>query len=151
MYMYRYNRLRGVSLSAASVTNISCLSTELIRMFEEENTDDIVINYGEFVINSVQINQQIFRDLRWAALSMFLAGVMLRVGSGSNFMTFAGLFQIIVRTFRTLHVCLNACSVFYQRALHVNSWCFCLVDPSPPVLLLLWYDFLFSAFLEPSW
>ena len=66
-------------------------------MFEDEQTDDIIINYGEFEINIVQINQQIFRDLRWAALSVCLAGIMLRVGSGSWFMTFAGIFQIIVR------------------------------------------------------
>lgn len=78
------------------------MHAELIRLFEREQTNDIIINYGEFVINSVQINQQIFRDLRWAALSLFLAGVMLRVGSGSWFMTFAGVFQLVVRCFQNL-------------------------------------------------
>jgi hypothetical protein len=40
---------------------------------------------------------QIFLDLRWAGLSVLLAAVMLWVGSGSVFMMFAGIFQIIVR------------------------------------------------------
>ena len=72
---------------------------ELIDMFEDEQTDDIIVNYGEEIINVVQINQQLFRDLRWAALSLVLATVMLRVGSGSTFMTLAGIFQIVVRTY----------------------------------------------------
>jgi hypothetical protein len=70
---------------------------ELIRLFEAEQTEDIIINYGEFEINIVQINQQIFRDLRWAGLSVTLAAIMLLIGSGSFFMTLAGIFQLIVR------------------------------------------------------
>ena len=73
---------------------------ELIDMFEEEQTDEIIVNYGEEIINVVQINQQLFRDLRWAALSVVLAAVMLRIGSGSTFMTLAGIFQIVVRSYQ---------------------------------------------------
>lgn len=75
---------------------------ELITMFEDVQTDDIVVNYGEDHINTEQINRQIFYDLRWAALSVCLAGIMLRVGSGSTFMTVVGIFQIVVSCYYLL-------------------------------------------------
>lgn len=67
-------------------------------MFEDEASDSIIINYGERVITSRQMFAQIFLDLRWALLSVLLAAAMLRIGSGSTFMTFAGVFQIVVRS-----------------------------------------------------
>ena len=67
-------------------------------MFEDEASDSIIINYGERIITSRQMFAQIFLDLRWALLSVLLAAVMLRIGSGSTFMTFAGVFQIVVRS-----------------------------------------------------
>jgi hypothetical protein len=73
------------------------VAAELIELFEDENSEKIIINYGEKEINSRQINQQIFRDVYWAILSVALAATMLRVGSGSTFMTFAGIFQVCVR------------------------------------------------------
>ena len=79
----------------------SICSADFIDLFEEEATDSILINYGERFITSRQMFAQIFLDLRWALLSIVLAGVMLRIGSGSTFMTLAGVFQIIVRPFRS--------------------------------------------------
>eukprot|EP00892_Ulva_mutabilis_P004434 jgi/Ulvmu1/2362/UM013_0210.1 len=69
---------------------------DLIDLFDDEQSDSIIINYGENTINTRQINQQINEDLYWAVLSMFFAAIMLRLGSGSWFMTIAGIFQIIV-------------------------------------------------------
>lgn len=71
---------------------------DLIDLFEDEQSDSIIINYGENTINTRQINRQINEDLYWAVLSMVFAAAMLRLGSGSWFMTAAGLFQIIVRS-----------------------------------------------------
>lgn len=85
------------------------MGAELFTLFEEEQTQNdkqqngIIINYGESVdIIPKQIDRQINSDLLWAVLSVGLAAGMLRIGSGSWFMTFAGIFQLIVRCFKIL-------------------------------------------------
>ena len=93
-------RARHTSCVASSglvVLNRWCCPADLIDLFEDEQTDSVIINYGENTINTRQINQQINEDLYWAVLSMAFAALMLRIGSGSWFMTVAGIFQIIVR------------------------------------------------------
>lgn len=63
-----------------------------------DGPNPIIINYGQKDINRKQIDQQILNDLAYAGFSLLLAAVMLRLGSGSTFMTLAGIFQIVVRS-----------------------------------------------------
>jgi hypothetical protein len=71
-------------------------NAELIKIFEEEKTKHIRIRYGEQTLTERQILGELYSDGLWALLSMLLAAVMLRVGSGSTFITLAGIFQIVV-------------------------------------------------------
>lgn len=67
-------------------------------MFAAEQTDAIVVNFGEDDIISRQVDMQLLRDTLWSGLSLLCAAVMLRIGAGSTFLTLAGVFQLVVCT-----------------------------------------------------
>lgn len=70
---------------------------DLMDLFADEASEAVIINYGETDIIQRQVDRQLMRDARWVGLSLVAAALFLRLGTGSTFLTAAGLFQIIVR------------------------------------------------------
>jgi hypothetical protein len=65
-------------------------------MFEEAQSEGVIVNFGEDAIIARQVDAQLMRDAMWSGLSLLCAFVMLRIGAGSTFLTLAGIFQILV-------------------------------------------------------
>lgn len=80
------------------------LFAELFDIFDDtmsasEKADNpyLIINYGESLIVQKEIDRTILRDAAKAGISLILAAIMLRLGTGSFVLTVSGVVQIVVR------------------------------------------------------
>ena len=86
----------GVNKNYAFLQRLHC-AADLLKLFEKEQTDDVIVNFGEDAIIARQVDVQLLQDAMWSGLSLLCAAVMLRLGAGSTFLTIAGIFQLMVR------------------------------------------------------